>query len=148
LDAGFPRASEELLAALEANGTPYIARLRAKPALDRLSAASRKRPRGRPPHEPRLWCVDLSYQAGSWSTPRRVILVLKERAEGRELDRFELVTSVAPERMTAEEVLAPYRYGGIPHGRIERRLPSRAVRHGSPQDLLHRPSDRQVQPAA
>jgi hypothetical protein len=110
LDAGFP--SEDLLAALEANGTPYIARLKANPALDRLSAPYRKRPRGRPPHEPRLWCLDLSYQAGPWSTPRRVVLVLKERAEDRELDRFYLVTSIAPERMTAEEILARYRQRG------------------------------------
>jgi hypothetical protein len=56
--------------------------------------------------------LDLSYQAGPWSTPRRVVLVLKERAEDRELDRFYLVTSIAPERMTAEEILARYRQRG------------------------------------
>lgn len=110
LDAGF--SSEALFATLEANGTPYIARLKANTKLDRESAPQRKRPRGRPPKEPRRWCVDLPYQAGSWSRPRRVVLVLKERPEDDGLDRFYLVTSIGPERMTAEQVLDAYRQRG------------------------------------
>jgi len=110
LDAGF--SSEELFAALEANGTPYIARLKANAKLDRESAQYRKRPRGRPPKDPRLWCVELPYQAGSWSKPRRVILVLQERPDDDALDRFYLVTSISAERMTAEEVLQSYRQRG------------------------------------
>jgi hypothetical protein len=79
--------------------------LKANTKLDRESAPQRRRPRGRPPKEPRRWCVELPYQAGSWSKPRRVILVLQERPDDDALDRFYLVTSIAPESMTAEEVL-------------------------------------------
>ena len=105
---------EDLLAVLGVNGTVlYIAHSKAMPALDSLSAASRKRARGRPAHEPRLWCVDLSYQAGPWTTPRGVILVLKGRAADRELDRLRLVISIAPERMTAADILARHRQRGM-----------------------------------
>jgi len=113
-DAGFP--SEELLSALEADGTPYVARLKANKALDRIGAPYRKRPRGRPPKEPRQWCQELRYQAGPWSRPRRVIMVVKERPDDLLLDRFYLVTSIAAEQMDAEAVLARYRERGTAEG--------------------------------
>lgn len=113
-DAGFP--GEELLSALEADGTPYIARLKANKALDRLGAPYKKRPRGRPPKEPRQWCLDLSYQAGTWDQPRRVIMVVKERPDDLLLDRFYLVTSIPAEQMDAEAVLARYRERGSAEG--------------------------------
>jgi len=113
-DAGFP--SEALLSALEADGTPYVARLKANPALDRLGAPYKKRPRGRPPKEPRQWCQEISYQAGTWSRPRRVIMVVKERPDDLLLDRFYLVTSIAAAQMDAEAVLARYRERGTAEG--------------------------------
>jgi len=113
-DAGFP--SEELLSALEADGTPYVARLKSNKALDRLGAPYKKRPRGRPPKEPRQWCQDLSYQAGTWSQARRVIMVVKERPDDLVLDHYYLVTSIAAEHMAAAEVLAHYRERGTAEG--------------------------------
>lgn len=113
-DAGFP--SEELLSALEADGTPYIARLKPNSALDRIGAPYKKRPRGKPPKEPREWFHELSYQAGTWPEPRRVIMVVKERPDDLLLDRYYLVTSIAAEQMDAETVLARYRERGAAEG--------------------------------
>ena len=110
IDAGFP--GEELLSGLERDGTPYVARLKRNPALDRLSAAYRKRPAGRPPQEPREWYVDLSYQAGTWLQPRRVILVVTEQTNDDQPRAFYLVTSIAEEAKSAEEILALYRERG------------------------------------
>jgi hypothetical protein len=53
IDAGFP--DETLLAGLEANGTPYVARIKNNKVLDRLAARYLRRPPGRPPAEPRVW---------------------------------------------------------------------------------------------
>jgi hypothetical protein len=92
-DAGFP--GKALLSALEADGTPYLARLKANTVLDRVGAPYNKRPRGRPPKE-----------------PRRVIMVLEERPDDLLLDRFYLVTSIPAEQMDAEAVLAHYREPG------------------------------------
>src|SRR5690242_20750052 len=49
MDAGFP--SEPLLAGLEANRTPYVARIKTNNALDRLAAPHLGRLAGRPPAE-------------------------------------------------------------------------------------------------
>ena len=92
MDAGFPSA--RLLAGLEAHGIDYVARLRANPVLDRLTAPWMKRPRGRRPRKPRMWTHVLQYRAESWDRPRRVILVVKERPDDLLLDRFFLVTSL------------------------------------------------------
>ncbi len=58
IDAGFP--DEELLAALEKRGTPYVARLKNNAVLDRLAQPYLARPVGRPPAEPRTWTVEMS----------------------------------------------------------------------------------------
>ena len=110
LDAGFPE--ERLLAGLEARGTPYVARLRNNRALDRLAGPYLKRPPGRPPAEPRLWLHALEYQAGPWSRPRRVVLVVKERPDDLLLDHFWLLTSFSAAAMPAEDLLAHYRQRG------------------------------------
>jgi hypothetical protein len=78
MDAGFPE--EGLLAGLEARGTPYVARIRNNRVLDRMAAPHLRRPPGRPPAEPRLWCHEMEYRAGAWSRPRRLVLVVLERA--------------------------------------------------------------------
>ncbi len=55
MDAGFPSAG--LLAGLDARGIDFVARLRANPVLDRMAAPYMKRPRGRRPDKPRIWCT-------------------------------------------------------------------------------------------
>jgi hypothetical protein len=114
LDAGFPE--ERLLAGLEARGTPYVARLRNNRALDRLAGPYLKRPPGRPPAEPRLWLHELEYQAGPWSRPRRVVLVVKERPDDLLLDHFWLLTSFSAAAVPAEDLLAQYRQRGTAEG--------------------------------
>ena len=116
IDAGFPSAA--LLAGLDARGIDYVSRLRANPVLDRLAEPCMKRPPGRRPAEPRSWLYELRYQAESWDKPRRVILVVKERADDLLLDRFFLVTSLGWTAKTRGEVLAPYRERGKAEGHM------------------------------
>jgi Transposase DDE domain group 1 len=114
LDAGFPE--EKLLAGLEARGTPYVARLRSNRALDRLAAPHLKRPPGRPPAEPRMWCHEMDYRAGAWTRSRRVVLVVQERPGELLLDHFWLLTSIGAAAMPAEALLALYRQRGTAEG--------------------------------
>jgi hypothetical protein len=116
IDAGFPSAA--LLAGLEARGIDYVSRLRANPVLDRLAEPCMKRPPGRRPAEPRSWLYELRYQANSWDKPRRVILVVKERADDLLLDRFFLVTSLGWTAKLRHEVLAHYRERGKAEGHM------------------------------
>jgi hypothetical protein len=116
IDAGFPSAT--LLAGLDARGIDYVSRLRANPVLDRMAEPYMKRPPGRRPLEPRMWLYELRYQAESWDRRRRVILVVKERAEDLLLDRFFLVTSRDWTRQTRHEVLAHYRERGKAEGHM------------------------------
>ncbi len=73
IDAGF--TDNATLEALEDRDIKYLGRLRSHIGLQKLAAPHLKRPPGRPPEQPREWCHDLEYQAGSWPTPRRVVLV-------------------------------------------------------------------------
>src|SRR3954465_5640647 len=114
MDAGFP--GERLLAGLEARGTPYVARLRNNRVLDRMAAPHLKRPPGRPPAEPRVWCHEMDYRAGAWSRPRRVVLVVLERPGELLLDHFWLLTSLSAAAMAAEALLAHYRQRGTAEG--------------------------------
>jgi hypothetical protein len=92
--------------------------LRANPVLDRLAEPCMKRPPGRRPAEPRSWLHELRYHADSWDKPRRVILVVKERADDLLLDRFFLVTSLKWTAKTRDEVLAHYRECGKAEGHM------------------------------
>jgi Transposase DDE domain group 1 len=92
IDAGFP--DEKLLAVLEANGTPYVARIKNNKVLDRLVAPHLRRPPGRPPAEPRVWFHEMIYAAGSWSRLRRVVLVVLEQPDDLLLRHFWLLTSI------------------------------------------------------
>jgi hypothetical protein len=85
---------EKLLAGLEANGTPYVARIKNNKVLDRLGAPHLRRPPGRPPAEPRVWFHEMIYAAGSWSRLRRVVLVVLERPDDLLLRHFWLLTSI------------------------------------------------------
>ncbi|MFQ5521171.1 MAG: IS1380 family transposase, partial [Candidatus Methylomirabilia bacterium] len=112
-DAGFP--SPAFLDTLEHESVPYVCRLRSNAALDRLAAPFLTRPAGRPPAEGRTWFHELSYRAGSWTRPRRVVLVVLERPDEQQhlfLDYFFLLTSTEPSDESAEDLLDRYRLRG------------------------------------
>jgi hypothetical protein len=116
MDAGFP--GEPLLAGLEANRTPYVARIKNNKALDRLAAAHLTRPAGRPPAEPRIWFYEKTYAAGAWSRERRVVLVVLERPGELLLDHFWLLTNIGAETLSGEALLALYRERGKAEGHM------------------------------
>jgi hypothetical protein len=70
-DAAF--ANPEVYELLEAEGYKYTIRLPANSVLQESIGWLLKRPIGRPPHEVRRHHASFSYQAGSWSKPRRVV---------------------------------------------------------------------------
>jgi hypothetical protein len=114
IDAGFP--ADELLSALEARGTPYVARVKNNPVLDRMAEPHLRRPVGRPPAEPRTWLYEMSYQAQSWSRPRRVVLVVLERPDELFLHHFFLITDWSYEQMDSASLLDLYRQRGTAEG--------------------------------
>jgi hypothetical protein len=116
LDAGFPE--EHLLGALEGRGTPWVARIKNNPVLDRMAAPYLKRPPGRPPAEPRTWYHEMTYQAASWSRPRRVVLVVLERSDDLYMHHFWLLTSWTAQQMPAEALLEMYRDRGTAEGHM------------------------------
>ena len=112
-DAGFP--APEFLDTLEDIGVPYVCRLRSNAALARMATPFLTRPPGRPPAEGRTWFHELSYQAGSWSRSRRVVLVVLERPDEQQclfLDHFFLLTSAPPHEESPEALLDRYRRRG------------------------------------
>lgn len=112
-DAGFP--SPDFLERLEDESIPYVCRLRSNAALERLAEPFLTRPPGRPPLEGRTWYHDLSYQAESWAQPRRIVLVVLERADDQQhlfLDHFFLLTNATPEQESAVDLLQRYRERG------------------------------------
>ncbi len=116
IDAGFPE--EELLAALEKRGTPYVARIKNNAVLDRMTQPYLTRPVGRPPAEPRTWTVEMTYQAKDWSRERRVVLVLQEKPDELLLHYFWLITSWTAEEKDAETLLETYRERGTAEGHL------------------------------
>lgn len=112
-DAGFP--APRFLDTLEAEDVPYVCRLRSNQTLERLAAPHLRRPRGRPPAEGRTWLHELSYQAKSWSRPRRVVLVVVEHPDEQQhlfLDHFFLLTSAPAAEESPEALLERYRRRG------------------------------------
>lgn len=91
LDAGFADAAT--LAALDAHGIGYIARLPRNAALERRFEPHRYR-RGRPAKREREWTEAFAYQAGTWERPRRVVMVIRERPGELFRDAFYLVTNI------------------------------------------------------
>ena len=110
IDAGF--TDNTTLEALEDRNIEYLGRLRSHSGLQMLAAPYLKRPCGRPPEQPREWCHDLEYQAGSWPTPRRVVLVVQERPDDLLLHAFFLVTNLDTFDWPPAKVLALYRKRG------------------------------------
>lgn len=105
-----------MLAGLKARCTPYVARVRNNAVLNRMAESYLVRPVGRPPNEPRTWFYEMSYQAESWSCPRRVVLVVMERSGELFLHHFWLVTSWSNEQMPGEALLELYRARGTAEG--------------------------------
>jgi hypothetical protein len=70
-DAAF--AAPEVYEFLEAEGFLYAIRLPSNPVLQARITHLLKRPVGRPPNHVRRSYASFSYQAGSWSTKRRVV---------------------------------------------------------------------------
>lgn len=116
MDAGFPE--EGLLSALEARGTPYVARVKNNAVLDRMAEPYLRRPVGRRPKEPRTWLYEMSYRAESWSRERRVVLVVLERADELFVHHFWLITNWTAEQMSGEALLEHYRQRGTAEGHM------------------------------
>jgi hypothetical protein len=111
-DAGFPEP--ELLETLEEEGFLYVARLKTNAALERLAAPLLALPRGPAAGKERVWTHELSYRAGSWTHPRRVVLVVVERSREQGelfLDHFFLLSN-ASVAITGESLLERYRQRG------------------------------------
>jgi hypothetical protein len=70
-DAAF--AKPELYELLEAEGLGYAIRLPANPVLQERIGHLLTRPVGRPPKKPQVFHASFSYQAQSWTKPRRVV---------------------------------------------------------------------------
>ena len=125
-DAGYP--GEELMAALEARGTHYVARVRNNAVLKRLALSAvdalawEALLAGRPYEgdEPRTWVCEASepYRAGSWSRTRRVVQVLVEEPGELFPRTFWLLTSLPARQVTGEELLAMYRQRGKAEGHM------------------------------
>ena len=112
IDAGFPEP--HLLETLEEEGFLYVARVKTNAALERLAAPFLALPREHAPGEERVWTHELQYKAGSWTHPRRVVLVIVERErEQGELfaDHFFLLSN-ASVAVTGEALLGRYRQRG------------------------------------
>lgn len=110
IDAGF--TGNDTLEALEERNIEHLGRLRSHAGLQKLAAPYLSRPPGRPPEQPREWCYDLSYQSGSWPSPRRVVLGVQERPDDLLLHAFFLVTNLGKFDWPPAKVLALYRKRG------------------------------------
>ena len=109
-DAGFPE--ERLLHALEERSVDFAFRLRKNSKLEEIAQPFLRRPIGRPPVEPRLWCHEATYRAQSWSRPRRVVIVVQETPGELFLHWFAILTSWNPVVRPGEQILEFYRARG------------------------------------
>jgi len=114
IDAGFP--DEPLMVGLEARRTPYVARVKNNPVLDRMAEPQLRRPVGRRTKEPRVFFHEMTYRAESWSLERRVVLVVLEREDDLFLHHFWLITNWTAEQMSPAALLELYRERGTAEG--------------------------------
>jgi hypothetical protein len=106
-DAAF--ANPEMYEFLEAKQIGYTIRLPANDVLQRRICYLLSRPVGRPPHEVRRYYGSFSYQAQTWSKPRRVVAKV-EWHPGELYPRVGfIVTSLA---RSAERIVAFYNQRG------------------------------------
>lgn len=109
-DAGFPDG--KTLSGLEARPVEYVGRIRNNRVLNAMAEPHLKRPPGRPPEQPRIWCHEHRYQAGSWDRARRLVLVVLEQPDDLFLHHFWLVTNIPERKTSGLELLAQYRQRG------------------------------------
>ncbi len=90
----------------EAKRIPYVARIKNNAVLDKMAKNYLWQPVGRrEKEEPRTWTYEMSYQAKSWSHPRRVVLVVVE-VPGELFPRhFWLITNWTCEQMSGIDLL-------------------------------------------
>ena len=113
MDAGFP--SEHLLATLEDQAEPihYVARFRRNKALDRLAGPMILLPwLQNPDDKTAIWYAERTYQAKSWSRPRRIVVVKVQDQDKLFARSFYLVTSLPKDKVPAAELLELYRRRG------------------------------------
>ena len=139
-DAAF--AAPEVYEFLEAEGFLYAIRLPANPVLQASISHLLKRPVGRPPNQVRRYYASFSYQAGSWSTKRRVVAKV-EWHPGELCPRIGyIVTNMA---RPAERVVAFYNQRGTAEQHIREgknavkwtRLSCRTFRNNAVRLQLH-----------
>ena len=118
-DAAF--ASPEIYEFLEAGGMGYAIRLPANRVLQDRIRYLLKRPVGRPPHEVRRHYASFTYQAQSWSKPRRVVAKV-EWHPGELYPRVGFIIHQSGAAGGARRrLLQPARHGGtMDQGRQER----------------------------
>jgi hypothetical protein len=63
-----------------------------------------------------MWFHEMTYRAESWSTDRRVVLVVQERSGELLLHHFWLLTNWTPEQMPPANLLDLYRQRGTAEG--------------------------------
>ena len=115
IDAGFP--NDELLSGLERRKVGYVARVKKNARLKHLAAPFvQGLPSSGP--EPSLAFHELSYQADSWSCPRRVVLVLQQAPGELFPEFFFLITNWSAEQMSAAALLGLYRQRGTAEGHL------------------------------
>lgn len=106
-DAGF--ANPEIYDYLEAEGLKYAIRLPTNRVLQERIAHLLTRPVGRPPNAVRRFYASFSYQAGSWTKPRRVVAKVEWRV-GELYPRVGFIVTNLARR--AENVVAFYNKRG------------------------------------
>ena len=119
MDAGLP--SGPLLAVLEKEKVPFVARVRKNTALKRLAGEHNLMPwLNAPgcPDVPEERFIEFEYKAGSWERPYRVICVVVQEPGELFARSFFLVTSYSADEMDAQTVLDCYRQRGTAEGRF------------------------------
>ena len=114
IDAGFPE--DQLLSALEARKVGYVARIKKNERLKDLAAPFLQPLAPSSGTEPSLAFHELSYQASSWSTARRIVLVLQQAPGELFPHFFFLLTNWPAEQTTAVALLDLYRQRGQAEG--------------------------------
>ena len=112
-DAGMP--NEKDLSELEKRRIGYAFRIKSNAVLKRLAEPYLDNSPEDKPNNRNEWTVELSYQAGSWSKPRRIVLVIvgKEQNDLFEpYNYFFLITNWDEEQMPGFALLDFYRQRG------------------------------------
>lgn len=97
---------------LEEGSYRYVARLSSNPRLERMAWPHVDRIADKAEPEDRTHTVEFSYQAGPWSRPRRVVLVIEERPMELLPHYFFLVTNAPQEEESGHDLVQRYRQRG------------------------------------